>query len=54
MKKIEIGTLVRFKHDGDLGIVTAIFMDHGHIQYRIKWGDGSENEHVSSEFEVIA
>ena len=54
MKKIEIGTLVRFKHDGDLGIVTAIFMDHGDIQYRIKWSDGNHTEHIVGEFEVIA
>ena len=27
MKKIEIGTLVRFKHDGDLGIVAEVGQD---------------------------
>ena len=51
---IEIGTLVRFKHDGDIGIVTAILMDHGHLEYKIKWGDGSQFPHDLSEFEVIA
>jgi len=51
---IEIGSLVKFKHDGDVGIVTAILMDHGHIVYLVKWGDGTHTEHVASEFEVLS
>ncbi len=51
---IEIGTLVRYKHDGDIGLVTAILMDHGHVLYLVKWGDGTQSDHIASEFEVLS
>ena len=51
---IEIGTLVKYKHDADIGIVTAILMDHGHVLYLVKWGDGTHSDHIASEFEVLS
>ena len=51
---IEVGTLVRYKSDGDIGLVIKVVEDCGHFVYWIKWGDGSYNSFVSSEFEVIA
>lgn len=51
---IEIGSLVKYKHDGDIGLVMKIEEDHGNLVYWIKWGDGSYHHFVSSEFEVIA
>ena len=51
---IEVGTLVRYKSDGDIGLVIKVVEDCGHFVYWIKWGDGSYHSFVASEFEVIA
>ena len=51
---IQIATLVRYKHDGDIGIVTEIFMDSGVLEYRVKWSDGNYCSHIASELEVVA
>ena len=52
---IEIGALVRYKADGDFGLITEI-MDEDSIfySYWIKWTDGTEGDYMSTEFEVIA
>lgn len=54
---IEIGTLVRYHHDGDYGVVIDFLLDDDeNIQtyYEIKWCDGTSGHHLHSEFEVIA
>lgn len=51
---IEVGTLVRYKADGDIGIVTDIFMDHGSIEYCVRWSDGTHCNHIAIELEVIS
>lgn len=53
---IEVGTLVRFKQDGDFGIVTDICRDHKDVTlYSIKWGDGNHCHHKNNgTWEVIA
>ena len=51
---IEIGTLVRYKQDGDIGLVMKVVEDCGHFVYWIKWGDGSYHSCASKWFEVIA
>ena len=51
---IEIGSLVRYKADGDIGLVMKIEEDHGLLLYWIKWSDGSYHDFMSLEFEVIA
>ena len=47
---IELGTLVRYTFDGDIGIVVKVL---GGL-YDVKWSDGSFGEHLITEFEVIA
>ena len=52
---IEIGTLVRYKADGDFGLITEIMDEDTRFHsYWIKWSDGSEGDYMSTEFEVIA
>ena len=54
---IELGTLVRYYHDGDYGVVIDFLLDDDEdIQtyYEIKGGDGTSGHHLFSEFEVIA
>jgi len=52
---IEIGTLVRYKVDGDIGLITEIMNERTRFHsYWIKWADGSEGDYISTEFEVIA
>ena len=51
---IKIGTLVKYKADGDIGIVTEIFMDQGSIEYYVRWSDGTLCNQIASELEVIA
>ena len=53
---IEIGSLVRFKQDGDFGIVTGFRKDHrDRTHYLIKWSDGSQIQHLNNgTWEVIA
>ena len=52
---IEIGTLVEYKFDGDIGLVVDHWIsDVGEYYIVIKWGDGTEGDHLPTEFEVIA
>ena len=54
---IEIGTLVKYHHDGDYGIVVDFLLDDNedlNTYYEIKWCDGTSGHHLHSEFEVIA
>ena len=54
---IELGTLVRYHHDGDYGVVIDFLMDDYEdvaTYYEVRWGDGTSGHHVASEFEVIA
>ena len=52
---IEIGTLVRYKTDGDFGLITEIMdKDTKYYSYWIKWTDGTEGDYMPTEFEVIA
>ena len=50
---IEVGTLVKYYEDGDLGIVTKIIEDPMYPLYWIKWNDGTEGDHLDFELEVI-
>jgi uncharacterized protein YodC (DUF2158 family) len=47
---MRIGTIVRYKDDGDLGIVTEIDATG---MYHVKWSDGKEGWQLRSEMEVI-
>ena len=47
---IELGTLVRYTFDGDIGIVVKV---HG-VYHDVKWSDGSFGEHVITDLKVIA
>lgn len=52
---IEIGTLVRSSHDGQMGIVTWVD-DNPHdepIVYQITWIDGRKGLHTTEELETI-
>ena len=51
---IEIGTLVEYKADGDIGLITEIIEDPMCHIYRVKWGDGTEGDHLPHEFEVLS
>ena len=52
---MQIGTLVRYHHDGDFGLITEIMdEDTGYFTYWIKWTDGTEGDYLPTEFEVIA
>tara|TARA_Y100000022_G_C12913100_1_gene223713 strand:- start:105 stop:266 length:162 start_codon:yes stop_codon:yes gene_type:complete len=52
---LEVGTLVKYNADGDIGLITEIIEDAVlcHI-YRVKWGDGTEGDHLPHEFEVLS
>ena len=49
---MQVGDLVRYNDDGDIGIIIEIDPDM-YCEYLIKWGDGCEGWHLSSEYEVI-
>ena len=50
---MQIGDLVRYNEDGDIGIIIEIDPEM-HCEYLIKWGDGCQGWHLWSEFvEVI-
>jgi len=58
---IEIGTLVKYHHDGDHGIVvdriwTADLDGDENVTtlWEIQWADGTSGHHAFVEFEVIA
>ena len=49
---MEVGDLVRYNKDGDIGIVIEIKRDN-YAEYLIKWGDGCQGYHLESEVEVL-
>ena len=53
---IEIGSLIKYKFDGDIGLVVDHWTSDETGEYHIvvKWGDGTEGDHLPTEFEVIA
>ena len=52
---IKVGDLVRYKEDGDIGLVTEInyYNDVDDVLYWCKWSDGTEGDHLAFELEVI-
>ena len=48
---MEVGDLVRYKDDGDIGIITEVYMPHG--EFYVQWADGTEGYHVEGEMEVL-
>ena len=51
---LEVGTLVKYNADGDIGLITEIIEDSMWHIYRVKWGDGTEGDHLPHEFEVLS
>tara|TARA_B100000035_G_scaffold152505_1_gene129906 strand:- start:533 stop:691 length:159 start_codon:yes stop_codon:yes gene_type:complete len=51
---IEIGTLVEYKADGDIGLITEIIEDPMYHIYWVKWSDGTEGDYLPHEFEVLS
>ena len=54
---IDIGTLVKYHYDDDIGIVTDFLRDDEDLvndYYYVRWSDGTDGYHLASEFEVIA
>ncbi len=51
---IKVGTMVRYKDDGAIGIVTEINQGMACLLYWVRWGDGTESDHLDFELEVIA
>ena len=48
---MEVGDLVRYNEDGDIGIITEVGV--GLCEYYVQWADGTEGYHVEGEMEVI-
>ena len=48
---MNIGDLVRYNEDGDIGIILEVDVDFDF--YRVHWSDGEEDFHLESEMEVI-
>ena len=51
---LEIGTLVKNKYDGDIGLITKIMEDPSFYPYWIEWGDGTEGDFHDLHFEVLS
>ena len=51
---LKVGTLVKYKPDGDIGLITNIIEDPMYHIYWVKWSDGCEGEHFDGEFEVLS
>ena len=49
---IEIGTLVRYKKDGDYGVVCSFLTPEQY--WWVQWSDGTSGYHLDSELEAIA
>jgi uncharacterized protein YodC (DUF2158 family) len=47
---MQVGTIVRYRNDGDLGIVKDIDATG---MYYVKWSDGKEDWHLRSEMEIV-
>ena len=46
-----IGTIVRYRHDGDIGIITEVYPRD--YEFLVQWSDGKCGRHIESEVEVI-
>ena len=51
---IEVGTLVRSRYDGEIGLITKIMEDHRFYPYWIEWSDGSAGDFFDVHFEVLS
>ena len=50
---MKIGDLVKYYHDGDIGIITEV--NRGFSEpYFVNWASGEEGYHMASEMEVIS
>ena len=47
---MKVGDLVRYRHDGDIGIITEVVYDE---EFYVQWADGTEGYHIESEMEVL-
>ncbi len=51
---MQVGDLVKFKNDGQLGLVVGVALDHlGDTMYAISWMDGHVGNRWADELEVI-
>ena len=48
---MEVGDLVRYKDDNDIGVI--MWIGTTKLSYYIQWADGTDGFHIASEFEVI-
>ena len=49
---MEVGDLVKYNTDGDIGIITEV--NRGFSEpYFVNWASGEEGYHMASEMEVI-
>ena len=48
---MQVGDLVRYKDDGDIGIITEVYMRNE--EFYVQWADGTEGYHVEGEMEVL-
>ena len=51
---IEIGSLVKYNYDEDIGLITKIIEDPMCPMYWIEWFNGTDGDYFPHEFEVIA
>ena len=52
---MQVGDLVKFKNDGQLGLVVGVALDHlGDTMYAISWMDGHVGNRWSDELEVVS
>lgn len=51
---LKVGTLVKNKYDGDIGLITKIMVDPMFYTYWIEWGDGSAGDFHPLHFEVLS
>jgi len=47
---MKVGDLVKYRHDGDIGIITE---RNRHLEYFVEWASGTNGYHIESELEVI-
>ena len=48
---MKVGDLVRYKDDGDIGLIMSTGWATGEVQ--VQWGDGTMGFHLESEMEVL-
>ena len=48
---MKVGDLVRYRDDGDIGIITEVYMLGE--EFHVQWADGTDGYHIASEMEVI-